>query len=199
MEKITLALLNLLIYILKMGNTLISFGLNIMVIGDSKFDRIERFLSWCKVSLIVTPAVYILSALGIWFTDNHIFTSFMLTFIVFNMLLGIYVHQWKIRDFEWSVLLTKTLEMCFIVIAVYGVLEMVLIVSKQNILTDIFRISLQVSTLLYPGSKILKNAFIISGGEYPPEWVMKRIYNFEKDGNLKNFINSNQNNEENNE
>lgn len=51
-----------------------------------------------------------------------------------------------------------------------------------------FRVVLQMTTLIYPLSKILKNIFIISKGEHPPEWIMKRIYNFQENGDLSAFL-----------
>ena len=36
--------------------------------------------------------------------------------------------------------------------------------------------------------KPLKNIFILSEGEHPPKWLMQRIYNFQNNGDLKEFM-----------
>ena len=180
-----------------MGDTLVGFSLNIMVIGDTKFSRLERFISWVKVHLILSPLTFVLSSMGIWFDDNKKFTSFLLAVITANILIGAYTHSKKLRNFSWKILMVKTWEMCMMLIVTYAVLEMVILLAADNVLTDLFRITLQVSTMMYPISKVLKNVYIISGGEYPPEWIMKRVYNFEKDGDLRNFISSDGNNNHN--
>ncbi len=43
-------------------------------------------------------------------------------------------------------------------------------------------------TLMYPVSKIVKNVFVLTGGKYPPKWIMKALYNYEKSGKLKDFF-----------
>lgn len=173
-----------------MGEALTNFGFNIIIITDSKFNRFERFLSWCKVNLILAPVSYVLSGLGFWIHDNHVFVSFMLGTITINLLLGGYVHWQKVKDFNWATLLTKTVEMCIVTIAVYAVLEMVLILASKNVVTDLFRISVQISTMIYPMSKIIKNSHILTGGEFPPKWLMRKFFKLQRDGDISNFISS---------
>lgn len=192
--KLKIFILNTIIELLKMGETITGFTMNIIIIGDGKLHRFERMISWLKVHLIIAPLTFALDSLGIWFTDNKAFVSFIATAVCFNLGVGAYTHWKKANDFQWSVLLLKTAEMLIILITTYTVLEMVLILSENSLMTSLFRVTLQVSTLMYPISKILKNIHIISNGEYPPAWLMRRAYNFQKDGDLKNFISSDGNN-----
>ena len=51
-----------------------------------------------------------------------------------------------------------------------------------------FKMSVQLMTLFYPVSKIVKNVFVLTKGKYPPQFVMKALYNYEKEGKLKDFF-----------
>jgi hypothetical protein len=51
-----------------------------------------------------------------------------------------------------------------------------------------FKILIQVVTLLYPVSKVLKNIYILSNKQFPPAFIMDKIYNFEKNGDLKDLF-----------
>lgn len=86
--------------------------------------------------------------------------------------------------------------MLLVLVLVYAGLEMMLKVARENVVTEVFRIALQVSTLMYPVSKMGKSIFIITKGEYPPEWLMRKFYNFNKTGDLNNLFNKQEINKE---
>jgi hypothetical protein len=71
-------------------------------------------------------------------------------------------------------------------------LEMLRYTAGDNLAGEIFRILIQTTTLLYPTSKVLKNVFIITKGKYPPKFLMDRLYNFEKNGDLNDFFKTSQ-------
>ena len=58
----------------------------------------------------------------------------------------------------------------------------------DNFISEGFGTIIQISTLLYPTSKALKNLFILSNNQFPPAFIMERLYNFEKTGNLKDLF-----------
>jgi hypothetical protein len=41
---------------------------------------------------------------------------------------------------------------------------------------------------IFPASKILKNIYILSNKQYPPSFIMDKIYKFEKDGNVTDLL-----------
>ena len=67
-------------------------------------------------------------------------------------------------------------------------LEMMRLTVPKSIVTDYFGALIQITTLLYPISKILKNIYFLSGEKHPPKFIMDRLYNFEKNGNLKKLF-----------
>src|SRR5690606_32932290 len=86
--------------------------------------------------------------------------------------------------FCFKQMIVRYLEICAVVIIGYIMLEMLRYTAGNNFAGELFRISIQVMTLMYPTSKVFKNIFIISNGKYPPEFIMKKMYNFEKNGDL---------------
>lgn len=171
-------------------NTISDILFNIMIMGDDRVGIFYRVISWIKITLIISPLTYLGDILGLWITDNHTFVTFVILAVLINLILGGIKHK-KMNTFNWLVLFKKTGFIVIILICVYSILEMSLIIARQNIITDIFRITLQISTILYPGSKVIRNGYILSNGKYPPDWVMKKVYNFETDGNLKEFMDIN--------
>lgn len=143
-------------------------------------DRIQNLIVWvCSLA----PVVYILENVTGWMVTNQGFVIAVVTFIFVNMILGGYMHHRK-GDFDWKKLLRKTNQMLLVLFLSYFTLEVLLTIAGKNVVVEFFRIAVQVSTLLYPGSKILKNIFILSDGQHPPKWVMEKIYNFKETGDL---------------
>lgn len=166
---------------------LVKFYCNLLILGDSNFSNIEKINSWWEVIKRLAPASFILGILGFWFDNNVHFFLGAISFIILNMGLGMVMH-WKRKTFNWEDFWKKTLTMSIVIIIAYYVLEVVLSIAGTGVIVSGFRAVLQAATLLYPGSKILKNVFILSRGEYPPEWLMKKVYNFNKNGDLKEFL-----------
>ena len=78
--------------------------------------------------------------------------------------------------------------MVFIIVAVFISLSLLSIPLDESEMGKIFKRVVQLTTLLYPVSKILKNAFILTNGKYPPQFIMKALYNYEREGKLKDFF-----------
>jgi hypothetical protein len=160
---------------------------NVVLIGDDSLTITERLHYLWKSIITFAPIAFLLDAFNLWFGENKLFFSGVILFIFVNMSLGAWMH-YKKKSFDWETLLKKTMIMVVAVLVTYLILEIILKVAGSNPVTEIFRTTLQVATLLYPGSKILKNIFILSEGEHPPQWVMEKIYNFQKNGDLSIFL-----------
>jgi len=52
----------------------------------------------------------------------------------------------------------------------------------------LFKNTVEIITIFYPTSKVLENTFILTNGKYPPEFLIKALYNYRKDGKLKDFF-----------
>lgn len=76
-----------------------------------------------------------------------------------------------------------------VLIPVYTLLEMLRLTAGDNMIGEGFKVVIQITTLLYPISKALKNFYILSNKQFPPQFIMNKIYNFEKTGDIKEFFN----------
>lgn len=170
----------------------------IMLISDTDnvgwLDRVKY--GW-NVFIHIAPVAFVLDLVNWWFAENQQFGNFMCAALIINMIVGAVMHL-KNKSFSFKLFLYKNLEMGFSVVVVYVMLEMLRYTAGANFAGEIFRVSIQIMTLLYPASKVAKNIFILTKGKYPPEFLMKRLYNFEKNGDLANLFGAKNANPDNN-
>ena len=182
-------------YFVNFNTMLKNIFFSIILIGTEKPTFIEKCQYYIKLVLTFAPVVYVLDSLNKWFNNNQQFFSFMICVLSANLIVGGVKHA-KLKTFKWNEFWQKNIEMWFIIIVTYPLLEMISIIAGDNLIAEVFKIALQLSTFLYPLSKILKNIYLWSEKKYPPEWLMERIYNFEKSGNIKDLTdNKNTDNE----
>lgn len=160
---------------------------NLILIADKNFSVLDRIEYFIKFFLTLAPIAFTLELTQNWVMDNKKFTTAVILIVFINMFLGAYMN-WKKGTFKWRKLLTKSLSMVAVINITYIVLELVISRAGENFVVEGFRAALQVGTLLYPGTKVLKNVFILSNGEHPPKWVMQKIYNFQENGDLREFL-----------
>lgn len=117
--------------------------------------------------------------------DQALFIGWWSLIMLFNALVGIVTHL-KLKTFDWKEFLLNNAIMIILTIAVYwstiGLVE-----TANNAVTNSLTTALQVATLVYPISKIFKNAHILTNGVFPPEWIVRKLFDFDKNGNLKVF------------
>ena len=144
------------------------------------WDRVKY--TW-SIFIHFAPVAFVLDLVNWWFTENKQFGTFMCIALVMNLAVGAWAHI-RAGTFCFKQMIVRNLEICAVVIIGYIMLEMLRYTAGNNFAGELFRISIQVMTLMYPTSKVFKNIFIISNGKYPPEFIMKKMYNFEKNGDL---------------
>ena len=147
-----------------------------------------------KLILTFSPIAFILDSFGFWFDKNSMFFSFIIYTLIINMVVGGWYHV-KLKSFEWKEFFIKNITMWVVIILAYPVLEFMRLLAGENIAGEIFKVTIQIATILYPASKILKNVYILSNKQYPPSFIMDKIYKFEKDGNIKDLFNKENENE----
>jgi hypothetical protein len=108
------------------------------------------------------------------------------------MVVGAIFHN-KMGTFNWVELFKKNILMWVVLIVVYAMLEMLRLTAGNNFVGESFKILIQVLTLLYPVSKVLKNIYILSNKQFPPAFIMDKIYNFEKNGDLNELFDTDKN------
>ncbi|MCC9016917.1 hypothetical protein [Flavobacterium lipolyticum] len=162
---------------------ILKFLSKIALIADNQQNFIERLKYFLQVISTLGPIVMILEGLSGWFVENRRFSVFIFAALVGNLVIGVIYHLRK-GSFSWEQFIFKNCKMAAILVIAYTMLEMIAITAGENILADGYRTVIQVSTLLWPGGKILKNLYILSNKQFPPAFIMERLYNFEKSGNI---------------
>ncbi len=170
-----------------MKNLIDKLFFNLLLLAEDKASIWVKLTVIAKLLLTFGPIAYLLGEINAWFTDNKQFVTFVIAAIIINMVIGVWRHK-KLNTFKWETLLIKTARMMAILITTFVLLEMISITAGENFLSQSFRIIVHVATIFYPASKALKSIYIISNGDYPPKWIMEKVYSFEKGGNLTKFF-----------
>ena len=163
---------------------------NLIVYADSDSCHAERIDSYGKALMVFAPIAFLSELLDVWFIENQSFSLFVAGFVFANSIIGGIAHNIK-GDFKWEKFFIQTGKMAGIITLTYVVLAGLVSPIGKNVVTESLIAAFQVATLLYPGSKILKNIFIWSDGEHPPKWIMQKVYNFKENGDLKAFLGDN--------
>lgn len=160
---------------------------HLILVTDSNIEFSDRLqYAWHSITTLA-PIAFLLNLMGWWFTENEQFSVFTCIALVINMLVGAWFH-FANGTFSPKEFLLKNAEMGFVIVAVYLMLEMLRYTIGDNVVGDAFKVLIQCMTLLYPTTKIFKNIFLMTKGKYPPEFIMNRLYNFEKNGDLNEFF-----------
>jgi hypothetical protein len=162
----------------------------IFLADDSYNKRIflfEKLTVFGKLLVTFGPLAFILNLINAWFLTNREFVSGFICVVIINAIFGMLQHK-KMRTFRWEIFLQKTSIMLLCVIAIYILLSIIGNFTGDSFVAEGFQIFIQVSTLFYPVSKAIKSIHILSGGEYPSEFIMKKFYNFKKDGDVQEFF-----------
>lgn len=167
--------------------SLLKIYTNLILIGYREISWPERLESFCKSFILFAPIAFILAAVNRWYIANETFFYAVIVLVVLNMIFGGVMH-WNKQKFSVKVFLNKTSEMIISLSLIYLGLELVISHAGDNTFTEAFRAVLQVTSLLYPFSKIAKNVHILSKGKYPPHWIMQRLYDFNKTGDLQELM-----------
>lgn len=161
---------------------------NLIIYADGSAHNMDRIDSYARALLVFAPIAFLAELLDVWFIENQSFSLFVGGFVLVNAFIGGIAHQIK-GDFSWEMLLVKTIKMSSIIVLTYIILEGMVSPMGDNPIASGLIAAFQVATLLYPGAKILLNIFIWSDGEHPPKWIMQKVYNFKKNGDLQAFLN----------
>lgn len=160
---------------------------NLILLGYADISWGDRLISFLKSFIIFAPVAFILAVINNWYLSNEHFFYAVIILVVINMGFGGTMH-WLKKQFRIKEFLNKTSEMIISLTLIYLGLEMIISIAGNNDFTNGFRAALQMTSLLYPFGKIAKNVHIISKGKYPPRWIMSRLYDFEKTGDLNKFL-----------
>lgn len=167
---------------------------HIILLADSKPTFLEKLKYFWLIISTTAPVLWLIelifkfySGLSRWYVLNMQFADFVLLAIICNLLIGVWYHL-RMKTFKIESFLIKNFIMIAVLILGYMMLEMLHVTLGENVLAEGFKVVIQIATLLYPSSKAMKNLYILSNKQFPPGFIMERLYNFEKSGNLKDLF-----------
>lgn len=179
---------NLLHIIIKYTPTMIlKFLSKIALLADDQPSYWEKLKHIALIISTCGPLIWLTEVVSGWYIENQRFASFIIFCVIANLFIGAWYH-YKMGSFRWDELIKKNTLMISVLVPSYIMLEMLRITAGENIAADSFRIIIQLSSLIYPISKCLKNLYILSNKQFPPAFIMERLYNFEKTGNIKDLF-----------
>nr|DAI50214.1 MAG TPA: hypothetical protein [Caudoviricetes sp.] len=133
------------------------------------------------------PLLVLYSYFSIWREKNELFFSGICFILFLNMVIGAIYHA-KAGSFDIKYFLYGNISVMLVIAVVYISLSVLSIPLNESEMGKMFQSVVQFMTLMYPVSKIVKNIFILTKGKYPPKFVMKALYNYEREGKLKDFF-----------
>jgi hypothetical protein len=166
---------------------ILKFLSKIALLADNQPSFLEKLKYFGLVISTLAPIVWLTEVISGWYIENQRGASFIIFCIIANLFIGAWFHH-KMRTFSWEQLIKKNTLIVSVLVPSYIMLEMLRITAGENLAADSFRIIIQLSSLIYPISKSLKNLYILSNKQFPPAFIMERLYNFEKTGNLKDLF-----------
>ena len=133
------------------------------------------------------PLLMLYSYFTVWKEKNELFFVGISFILFLNMAVGATYHA-KAGSFDIKQFLYGNISVMLVISVVYISLSVLSIPLNESEMGKMFQSVLQFMTLMYPVSKIVKNVFILTGGKYPPQFIMKALYNYEREGKLKDFF-----------
>lgn len=179
--------------IMKLLKTLFTKGLIffiplIIIYSDDKHLGLRQKMQFILEAFTkMSFFLWIYSYFQLWYNNNQVFSASLGGVLLMNMIIGMTLH-YKLGTFSWLELFKSTIKMLLVIAAVYIALK-----ALENLLVDsfiggLFKNFVEIITVFYPASKVLENTFILTNGKYPPEFIIKALYNYRKDGKLKDFF-----------
>lgn len=154
---------------------------------DKYVNTSDRLMFLGESIFKFAPLYWLYQTAAHWYGNNETFATSLALVLIVNSIVGIRYHMkmktLSIKDFCYS-----TFSMLSIIIGVYLILKAFGNVLGSNVIGDTYKSIVEFITLLYPGSKVLQNVFILTNGKYPPVFVMKALYAYSKDGKINRFI-----------
>lgn len=158
-----------------------------ILIADSRPTFIEKIKYFALIISTLSPVIWLIESLSGWYITNNQFANCVFITIFLNIIIGGWYH-YKMGSFSYEQFILRNSLMIAVILFGYTMLEIIKLRLGDNILAQGFGTIIEVSTILYPGSKVLKNLYILSNKQFPPAFIMERLYNFEKSGNINDLI-----------
>ena len=145
-------------------------------INEATHNSIDGFVATAKISLWLSPFIFIWEKISKWGITNQDYILIVLGAIFVDWLFGTIKHLWFTRTFSWKGnavgLVTK------IALAVAGgfLFEgLNYLVAESDMVVSVMKIMTRVIVFMYPAISAFENIYIVSGEKFPPKAWMERL------------------------
>lgn len=162
------------------------FLLQFMNIADG--DLSAKFSGAFKISLAVTPFLFIWDKIVKWGIPNQDYILIVLMAILLDWIFGIWKHLDK-RTFSFKKNASGLILKITLTVGAGMLFEGMNSIVKDS--ADIIVVSLTIITriivFLYPAVSAWQNIYVVSGERFPPKAWMERMNKFNENLNIKEF------------
>lgn len=152
--------------------------------------NIEGLFATTKISLILTPFIFVWDKVSNWGINNQDYILIVLGAILVDWVFGTLKHIFFLRDFSLkqnAIGLTTKIALATAGGFLFEGLNY--IVSESEYIVTATQIVTRVIILMYPGVSAFENIYIVSGEKFPPKaWMEKRLTKWKETLNPKDLI-----------
>lgn len=152
-----------------------------------KLTEKERIGFFIESFFKLAPIAFIVNSAFNWHDEHQVFLKGLYVILFINAAFGVLTHR-KLKTLDIGEFAKSTLITVVVVFGVYFSLDQMNNSIPDGLLSVGFSSSVQILTLLFPIAKIMRNSFILTNGKFPPEFLIQKLYNYERDGNIKSFL-----------
>lgn len=152
-----------------------------------KLTEKERVFFFVESFFKLAPIAFLINSAFNWHNEHEAFLYGLYGIMAVNAFIGVLTHR-KLKTLDVGEFAKSTLITIVVVFGVYFSLDQMNNSIPDGLLSVGFSSSVQILTLLFPIAKIMRNSFILTNGKFPPEFLIEKLYNYERDGNIKEFL-----------
>lgn len=152
-----------------------------------KVTEKERIWYFMESFIRLAPIAFIVNSAFNWHNEHEAFLYGLYVILFINAVIGVLTHR-KLKTLDVGEFALSTLITIVVVFGVYFSLDQMNNSIPDGFISVGFSSSVQILTLLFPIAKIMRNSFILTNGKFPPEFLIEKLYNYERDGNIKSFL-----------
>jgi len=163
--------------------------LNLSIIH--KGTIIAKIKSSVFMGVILTPFASIFPSLQLWLTINAIYLQLVTLALILDLIIGIYVHALKFKDFSLKKMVTGFLSKAFLTVAGLVLFEIFKALFKENNVEigDYVKLTIALVVVSYPLFSAFGNLSEATNGKFPPVGWMNRIRKFQENLNINDLTN----------
>lgn len=126
-----------------------------------------------------------------WFIDNYLFFILLFSALMLDLLIGVFVHLFKFKDFTLKKMVQGFLSKCYLTSLGFGCFEIFKILFKlYNVdVGDYVKLTIALIVMSYPLFSAIGNLSVATDGKFPPIGWINRMNKYKESLNPFDLIN----------